>query len=167
MSDYRSKYTCPNCSIDGKKCKYEDPEVICPCGGGQSCTVDRRRSGDFVMADMMCHKIGVVLPCDCTGYPPDLMKQAMGDQKPDAVIIEGPKYPPKVEGIGCSGPCRYGVNCYRKNLEHLLEYYHPIGHLYTLESGTYTCPFDSDCRLKEDAEHNKYFSHSQSLEMCN
>lgn len=37
----------------------------CPCGGGQSCIVDRRNFGDFVIIDDVMKKAGLPLFINC------------------------------------------------------------------------------------------------------
>lgn len=38
---------------------------ICPCGGGQSCIVDRRRIGDWVLEDYVFRKNNLSLRKNC------------------------------------------------------------------------------------------------------
>lgn len=41
----------------------------CPCGGGQSCIVDRRKAGDFVHEDYLMEKAGVQKRKNCFEEP--------------------------------------------------------------------------------------------------
>jgi hypothetical protein len=40
-------------------------DEICPCGGGQSCVVDRRSLGDLVVEDLVFQKAGVPILKNC------------------------------------------------------------------------------------------------------
>jgi hypothetical protein len=41
------------------------PDMICPCGGGQSCIVDRRFVGDFVIEDDILKSAGLQVRKNC------------------------------------------------------------------------------------------------------
>lgn len=40
-------------------------ELRCPCGGGQSCIIDRRWVGDYVHEDDVFNRYGIVLRTSC------------------------------------------------------------------------------------------------------
>ena len=40
-------------------------DYICPCGGGQSCIVDRRLAGDWVHEDQVFREAGLDVRLDC------------------------------------------------------------------------------------------------------
>ena len=43
-----------------------DSHPVCPCGGGQSCIVDRRLVGDWVHEDEVFREAGLEVRLDCT-----------------------------------------------------------------------------------------------------
>jgi len=51
----------------------------CPCGGGQSCIVDRRSFGDLVHEDIVFKKAGVPLRKNCVQEPTTDQQKAMTD----------------------------------------------------------------------------------------
>ena len=49
-----------------------DSHPVCPCGGGQSCIVDRRLVGDWVHEDQVFLETGLDVRLDCmTEWNPD------------------------------------------------------------------------------------------------
>jgi hypothetical protein len=51
--------------------------MICPCGGGQSCIVDRRLVGDFVHEDDVLTSVGLTVRDNCFSIPTKEQKKAM------------------------------------------------------------------------------------------
>jgi hypothetical protein len=122
-------YFCPVHSI---KCVYKKSETICPCGGGQSCVVDRRRNGDpmFGIANSWC---------DCMG--PSLSSVS-----------------PLSDTTTLFQVCSYGAVCTRKNFQHIKDCFHPLGHKYTTPDGKHICPFAKLCTNSE-VDHKDTFLH--------
>ena len=47
------------------KRKRAEEEELCPCGGGQSCIVDRRKLGDWVHEDDLFKEAGLPIRKNC------------------------------------------------------------------------------------------------------
>ena len=52
---------------DGDRCLYS--HFCCPCGGGQSCLVDRRKNKDWVYEDDIRKQKGLPLRQNCFSNP--------------------------------------------------------------------------------------------------
>lgn len=67
MSDNKTKRTTSKFYPQKKKMRNNrySPHLICKCGGGQSCIVDRRKVGDWVHEDDVFKSVGLPLRKHC------------------------------------------------------------------------------------------------------
>lgn len=80
--------TCP-CVIQNDQKRL----ICCPCGGGQSCIVDRRSFGAFVYEDYVLNEAKISLRKHCFSEPTEEQNKAMNDwlnknNNPNSVVID-------------------------------------------------------------------------------